>query len=149
MKEVCRAQYVGRGTELHALWARRSRCSQPRSSRAIILYKMLTPMHRQLGRLEFPPTVLVSQPPSPAPPSAGALWTSGNQVSGLHGQKALQYGCQGKGATQFTYLHTHRFLRKHKCKAEGTDAYLQIPKHRICYLRKPSGPMSRMMSHRQ
>lgn len=71
-----------------------------------------------------------------APPSAGALWTSGNQVSGLHGQKALQYGCQGKGATQFTYLHTHRFLRKHKCKAEGNGCLLTDPQTQDLLLEK-------------
>lgn len=136
MKEARRAQYVGRGTELHAPWVCCSTCSHPSSSRSIILCKMLTPRHRQLGPLEFPTTVLLSQPPSPAPPSAGALWTSGNQVYGLHGQKALQYGCQGKGATQFTYLHTHRFLRKHKCKAEGNGCLLTDPQTQDLLLEK-------------
>lgn len=50
--------------------------------------------------------------------------------------EVTQKGCQVKSATQFIYLHTLRFLRKHKCKAEGNGCFFTDPQTQDLLLEK-------------
>lgn len=111
-------------------------------------FKMLTPMQSQPGSLEFPTTFLTRLPPPPAPPLSGTLnsWEPSTQgyMYGRYPSKAAR-----AGALLRLHICTHRFLRKHKCKAKGSRGLFTGPQIQYLLLEKAFGTMSRMMSHRQ
>lgn len=136
----CTGQGMWKGVRsFHALWACHSHistCSQPGAPAPLFCIRCPLPCtatwspgisNHSFVQVDVPHQFHPHQEPSEL------LVT---KYSGLHVWKSLQKGCQVNSATQVTYLHTHRFLRKHKCKAEGNRCFFTEPQTQDLLLEK-------------